>query len=98
MPIADIRARTAARKSEGADQEYPHHATGERAPARIPLPVVAPCRHEGAIIERCPSCAGAGRHVRECRGRWKECTREPIGTARMNCVKCRAEGLGYEPG
>lgn len=48
------------------------------------------------ITERCKGCKGAGRHVRRC-SVWKEVTWEPIGSARMSCQKCRAEGLGYEP-
>lgn len=63
---------------------------------RVALPVVETCVHEGAIITKCPTCSGEGRHVRAC-AKWKGITREPVGSARMNCVKCRAEGLGYEP-
>ncbi len=63
------------------------------APARS-LTVL--CANEGRIIERCQSCKGEGRHVRKC-SVWKTVTREPVGSAKMNCQKCKAEGLGYAP-
>jgi hypothetical protein len=48
------------------------------------------------IIERCPTCNGGGRHVRECEIH-ERCTLDPVNPKVMNCKKCRAEGLGYEP-
>lgn len=65
---------------------------------KISLSVVD-CKYGGTdkdIIERHPDCKTGARHRRGC-DKWKVVTRSPVGTAVMNCEKCKREGLGYEP-
>jgi orotate phosphoribosyltransferase len=52
-----------------------------------------PCVNLGGILEYCHTCAG---HVRECDVHGK-CTLEFVSDKVMNCVRCKAERLGYEP-
>jgi hypothetical protein len=66
---------------------------------RTSLTVLSPCIHGGTdddILERCPSCNGGSKHVRECEI-YEKCTWEEVNPSVMNCRKCRNEGLGYEP-
>ncbi len=96
MPILSESERI---KAAMAEQAARHVAKGGKvypAPVGKSLPLLTLCANEGPIIEPCPSCRGEGRHVRKC-SVWKECTRDPIGTARMNCEKCKRENLGYAP-
>lgn len=71
-------------------------AAGSRRPSGSPAP---PCSHGGTdadIVERCPTCNGGARHVRECEVH-DRCTWEPVNPSVMDCAKCRREGLGYTP-
>jgi hypothetical protein len=72
---------------------------GAKAPSPRPLPALPTCVHGGTdadIIERCPSCGGGSKHVRECEVHGT-CTWEPVNPAVMSCRKCRSENLGFEP-
>ena len=97
MPLADIRARLAREKAAGVVHTYSHAAPARRvgaAPGPVSLPVLAPCAHGGTdadIVERCPSCNGGGRHVRECEVH-ERCTWDEVGGKVMSCAKCRREG------
>jgi uncharacterized protein with PIN domain len=94
--LKDIRERTAARKKAGANQTYPQHA-GKAKPGRAALPVLAPCQHEGNVLERCHTCRGEAKHVRECEVHGKA-TYKRVSDKVMNCERCQREGLGFEPG
>lgn len=103
MSLAHIIERTAARKAAGLSGVYPQHAgrAAARPKARsVALPVVVPpCVHGGTdadIVERCPTCGGGARHVRECEVHGR-CTREAVNPAVMDCTRCRRDGLGYTP-
>ncbi len=96
MPILSESERI---KAAMIAQTAHHQAKGGKSyPAAVgkSLPLLTLCANEGPITEPCPSCKGAGRHVRKC-SVWKQVTREPVGTAKMNCQKCKAEGLGWAP-
>lgn len=94
MSLADIQDRTAARKLAGAPQAYPEHAG--KAPRRAPpprpvaLPVLAPCVHEGQLLELCHTCKGAdeSRHVRECDLYGDKCTRAVVSAKVRACATC----------
>jgi uncharacterized protein with PIN domain len=94
-----IRERTAARRKAGANQTYPQHAGKASAakPKRAALPLLAPCKHEGNVLERCHTCQGEAKHVRECDVHGT-CTHRRVSDKVMNCERCQREGLGFEPG
>lgn len=104
MGIEDLRREKAARKAAGTSGVYPQHAgkaaARPKASGAVALPVVVPpCVHGGTdadIVERCPTCGGGARHVRECEVHGR-CTREPVNPAVMDCARCRRDGLGYTP-
>ncbi len=101
MSFQSILARKAVNKSAGVSRTYPQHRNraAKKPVARTALPVIAPCVHGGTdadIIERCPSCNGGARHVRECEVHGR-CTLEPVSPSVMDCARCRREGLGYAP-
>ncbi|HEY1186303.1 MAG TPA: hypothetical protein VGE74_01540, partial [Gemmata sp.] len=89
MPLSDIRARTAARKSAGVSQTYPHHARRAAARSAVALPVLAraPCAHEGIVLEHCHTCAGESRSVREC-DRHERATRVYVSDKVRSCDRC----------
>jgi hypothetical protein len=62
-------------------------AAAAKAPARVPLPVLAPCVHEGAVLEYCPTCRGEGRHVRDC-DLHERCTRDAVSPVVRACASC----------
>lgn len=99
MSFDSIVARCSRERAAGIRRVYPQHNQATRAATlRTTLPMLE-CQHGGTdadILERCPSCSGGGRHVREC-ALHGTCTHEPVNPAVMDCRKCRAEGLGYAP-
>jgi hypothetical protein len=99
MSLKDIKARTAARKATGVNQTYPEHAGKAKhagaKPKRVALPVLAPCAHEGNVLERCHTCSGEAKHVRECEVHGKTTYRH-VSDKVMNCERCQREGLGFE--
>lgn len=91
MGLDRIRLRNA----ELAPRQYPR-SVRPALPLRS-LPVLrSPCENEGAVLEKCYSCAGESRSVRECDVHGK-CTYEFVSDKVMNCRKCRNENLGYKP-
>lgn len=97
MSFEEVRARNAAEKAAGIKRVYSHGGRAKIGTARTALPVLADCIHGGTdadIVERCPSCSGGGKHVRECAVHEK-CTWEPVNPAVMDCRRCRREGLGF---
>ncbi len=101
MSFQSILARKAANKSAGVSRTYPQHRTraAKTPTTRTVLPVLAPCVHGGTdadIIERCPTCNGGARHVRECEIHGR-CTHAPVNPSVMDCARCRADDLGYLP-
>lgn len=71
----------------------------DTAPAPQPTnlttaPPVAPCKWLGEPDATCKTCPSKTKY--HC-GKWKACTLAPVGSAVMNCVRCRSESLGYEP-
>lgn len=94
MPLADVIARTAARKAAGADQTYPEHANGERRQSDRTTPP-AP-----------PACALIGRELTgderqelnlDHRRVWRLCLHDdkPLGEAVCNCGGCGPKCPGY---
>lgn len=76
MTKAERAARVAARKA----------GVAFAPPVRRSLP----CRHEGAVLEFCPSCsaaAGEAKHVRDC-DLFDRCTREFVSAAVRSCDRC----------
>lgn len=70
---------------------------------RVALPVLAPCAHEGRVIEHCQTCSGSkgeGRHVRFCLHPSPSdedrdtCTRAYVSDKVQACVNCP----DYTPG
>jgi hypothetical protein len=53
----------------------------------VTLLAVAPCVHEGGILERCHTCNGEGRHVREC-DLHGTCTRDAVSPKVRACATC----------
>ena len=51
------------------------------------LPVVEECSSLGGILERCHTCNGEGRHVREC-DRFGKCTLAFVSTKVASCDRC----------
>ena len=96
MGAKELKERKARDKAAGISRTYPEHADGPQLARALP---VLPCAHGGTdadIVERCPSCSGGGRHVRECAVHGT-CTRDPVNPAVMDCGRCRRERLGYTP-
>jgi hypothetical protein len=94
VSLEAIKARNEREKAAGVVHLHPEHAGGPRpkATARAALPVLAPCAHEGAVLEFCPTCRGGeGRHVRDCShpdNPTERCTREYVSAAAWSCDRC----------
>lgn len=63
--------------------------------ARLALPVLAPCAHEGRVVEYCKTCSnGDNRHVRFCLHPSPSdedrdtCTRQPVSNKVQACSSC----------
>jgi hypothetical protein len=91
MGLAEIRARNEKWRAEGTLPGA--KGTGTTAtkpavakPARVPLRL-APCVHEGAVLEFCKTCSGELRHVRDC-ALHERCTRGAVSDAVRACATC----------
>lgn len=88
MTLTEIVGRTAARKAAGLIPVYAHGpAARPGPPARVPLPVSAPCVYEGAVIEPCYTCNKGGRDVRGCELH-ERCTRDHVSGKVRSCSRC----------
>ncbi len=91
MPLADIRARTAARKAAGAAQTYPRTAAAPAPPAPATPP--GPCAHLGAELTGPERAARGLGHARK----WSLCGHpgKPLGEAVCPCRGCGPKCPGY---
>ena len=88
-----IILRTRARKAAGLIPDYSKTISRRIV---VAAPQRPPCRFEGMLVERCPSCnkfLAEQRHVRECEKYDCNCTRGPNNGVVRCCGSCE----GYEP-
>jgi hypothetical protein len=62
-------------------------AQGLPDPPPEPKRTALPCVHEGNVLERCHTCGGEARHVRECDLHGK-CTRGFVSNKVQSCSRC----------
>lgn len=95
MPLADIRARTAARKAAGENQAYPVHAGPVNYDRIDQLLPPGPCAHLGRELTGPERTARGLGHVRK----WSLCLHpdQPLGETVCPCKGCGPKCAGYSP-